>query len=287
MIILGRQVRLVAGLAGAIVLLAGCTNQPISRELNASSVKNNCSQNGLEGLPAIAAAELIIFGEQHGTNEIPLFVADIVCAFSSTSQVNLLLEFDADKQRDLTRFLVSPGSDADKRRFIDAVFKPTDQPDGRTSMAMFNLIDQARELRRHGRKVSVKFFAPDQNPLNFDQSEYEIKMAQNIRAAVIDGRNVKNVALVGNFHSRKISDASGLKVIPAASLLSDLKVLSLVSSSIAGEAWQCRQDGCGVKQLTGTTEPPKRGVRAFPTNMSGYDGVFSVGTRYTFSPPAN
>jgi hypothetical protein len=273
--------------AFSLICLGACATQQDAMRPKAPLNHTICDSNGIELIPAFASTELIIFGEQHGTNEIPLFVAEIVCALSAAKEVNLLLELNADQQRELTRFLDSRGSDADKRRFIDAVFRTKDQQhDGRTSVAMFELIDQARQLRRKGRKISVIFFAPDPNEQNFDQSEYEADMARNIRAAVRTDSNVKNIALVGNFHSRRISDVGGLKVVPAASLLSDLKVFSLVSSALAGEAWQCRQDGCGVQQLNGTTEPPKRGVRAFPTNMSGYDGVFSVGTPYTYSKPA-
>ena len=271
----------------SITCLGACAVQLDAARPNSQLNHTICESNGIELIPAFDSTDLIIFGEQHGTNEIPLFVAEIVCALSSTAEVNLLLEFNSDQQGDLTRFLDSRGSDADKRRFIDAVFRPKDQQhDGRTSVAMFELIDQARQLRRKGRKISVIFFAPDPNEQNFDQSEYEADMARNIRAAVATDRMVKNIALVGNFHSRRISDVGGLKVVPAASLLSDLKIFSLVSSALAGEAWQCRQDGCGVRPLSGTTEPPKRGVRAFPTNMSGYDGVFSVGVPYTYSMPA-
>lgn len=273
--------------AFSLICLGACATQQDAMRPKASLNHTICDSNGIELIPAFDSTELIIFGEQHGTNEIPMFVAEIVCALSAVKKVNLLLELNADQQRELTRFLDSRGSDAEKRRFIDAVFRPKDQQhDGRTSVAMFELIDQARQLRRKGRKISVIFFAPDPNEQNFDQSEYEADMARNIRAAVRTDSNVKNIALVGNFHSRRISDVDGLKVVPAASLLSDLKVFSFVSSALAGEAWQCRQDGCGVQQLTGTTEPPKRGVRAFPTNMSGYDGVFSVGTLYTYSKPA-
>jgi len=255
--------------------------------LTAQANQANCNSNGIELIPAIESSDLIIFGEQHGTTEIPLFVAEVVCSLSAIEPVNLLLELEAANQADLEEFLKSRGSDTDKRRFIDAVFRQKDdQHDGRTSVAMFKLIDHARDLKRTGRKISVRFFAPTPNISNFDQSEYEIEMAQNIRAAVTIDRNAMNIALVGNFHSRRISDVSGLKVVPAASLIRDLRIFSLVSSSIAGEAWQCREDGCGVKQLSGTTAPPKRGVRAFPTNMSGYDGVFSVGTVYTHSMPA-
>jgi hypothetical protein len=273
--------------AFSLICLGACATQQDATRPKAPLNHTICDLNGIELIPAFDSTELIIFGEQHGTNEIPLFVAEIVCALSAAKEVNLLLELNADQQRELTRFLDSRGSDADKRRFIDAVFRTkVQQHDGRTSVAMFELIDQARQLRRKGRKISVIFFAPDPNEQNFDQSEYEVDMARNIRAAVRKDSNVKNIALVGNFHSRRISDVGGLKVVPAASLLSDLKVFSFVSSALAGEAWQCRQDGCGVQQLTGTTEPPKRGVRAFPTNMSGYDGVFSVGTPYTYSKPA-
>ncbi len=273
--------------AFSLICLGACVTQQDATRPKAPLNHAICDSNGIELIPAFDSTELIIFGEQHGTNEIPMFVAEIVCALSAVKKVNLLLELNADQQRELTRFLDSRGSDAENRRFIDAVFRPKDQQhDGRTSVAMFELIDQARQLRRKGRKISVIFFAPDPNEQNFDQSEYEADMARNIRAAVRTDRNVKNIALVGNFHSRRISDVGGLKVVPAASLLSDLKVFSFVASALAGEAWQCRQDGCGVQQLTGTAEPPKRGVRAFPTNMSGYDGVFSVGTPYTYSKPA-
>jgi uncharacterized iron-regulated protein len=58
---------------------------------------------------AVAAADFIVVGELHGTNESPTFTGRIVCALSEDKPVALALEFNADLQDAFDDYVSSDG----------------------------------------------------------------------------------------------------------------------------------------------------------------------------------
>lgn len=234
----------------------------------------------------------IIVGEIHGTTETPRVVGDLVCLSARKGPVRLAIEYSSEEQPAIDVFLASAGTPADR----NALFRgkqwiaPTRQ-DGRHSVAMADLIDSVRKLRRSGADVDIVAFvtakpAPD----------HELAMAQNLLAAFARAPKATFIVLTGNVHAERRPDESK-RTLMAGRLLEGGAILSSLDSRYgSGTAWSCfsRQSNpsvidpqqmlCGPAVIgSGPGAPPA--VVLGPTGGGTYDGVLDVGAA-TFSPPA-
>jgi hypothetical protein len=89
---------------------------------------------------------------------------------------------------------------------------------------------------------------------------------------------------VGNIHARKTPlSPQGLR--PALSLLPAQDVLTLVNDFPGGTAWNCQEDLCGEHSMP-IGPIHQRGIVLGEKDRAGYDGHFSVGSKYATSSPA-
>src|SRR5207302_1493589 len=123
--------------------------------------------------PLLAPGALLVFGEVHGTREIPAFVGEVACAAARAGRVRVGLELPASDAPLLRRFL-----DGDEGALGHS--EPWRRPalgSGRTSAAMLALLQRLRALRRAGAPVEPFFFDEmDAGPKRDEQ------MAANISA---------------------------------------------------------------------------------------------------------
>jgi hypothetical protein len=240
--------------------------------------------SGLSDAVKSTKPRILVFGEVHGTSEIPEFFADAICQLSETRPILVLLEFDQHDGELLDRYihgdprvttavLVSTGVWAERRR------------DGRTSKAMLSMIGRLRKLALAGRKLAVTGIVPTDN-FELPQKYYELGIANEIRRATATHKDSAVLVLIGNLHARKTALPEMASVRPAISLLPPDDVLSLRNDIASGHAWNCQTDGCHEHETVPPTPLHPRGIVVDAKANEGYDGFFSVGQDYTASSPA-
>jgi len=230
---------------------------------------------------------LVLFGEIHGTNEIPDFVGDVACAAARKERVHVGLELPASDSHLLARFL--GGRDDDGLR--ESKFWRSSSPYGVTSRAMLALLQRLREYRRSGAPIDVFFF--DERARS-GLARRDEAMAESISRERRRAFSGIYLVLVGNYHARNIVGAPwDPEKRWMASFLSQREpgLVTLDFRSLPGSAWMCVQkvgggEICGSNPIKGTDDATStRAVRLEPDPGLGYDGVYWVGA-ITASPPA-
>lgn len=195
---------------------------------------------------------LLIVGELHGSNESPGLVATLVRdATARHHAVRVGLEMPATEQTALQNYIRSQGSAADRSALLDTPFWRS--RDGRSSTAMFRLIDSVRSLRAAGSDVDL--FAME--PAYPDQASVEklggirlIKETGMVGAInhALAANKMKPlvVTLMGNYHSRYPGQFSGAPQKSVTEQLAAARPVVLFPWARQQSAWNCQDGVCGV-----------------------------------------
>jgi hypothetical protein len=274
---------LCSGLASACVKATSSDEQPG----NVGSEARCPALPGLES-PAIRNARTIIVGELHGTAEIPAMFGDLVCHVSAGGASVLVgLEFEEDKLAAFTSFLNSAGTLEDRATFLEQsgwLASAERFPDGRTSEAMFALVNRLRVMRASGARIALTTFI---RRVDGDtQTPYEMAMAESISLASRAGSYDKVLVLVGNLHARteRVVFPGSPGFEPMAMHLPEGEFVSLNAKYSSGAAWNCQRSKCEARPVQGFAGAETRSVSMFSEMPGGYDGEFIVGP-ITASPP--
>ncbi|QSQ20244.1 hypothetical protein JY651_33970 [Pyxidicoccus parkwayensis] len=244
------------------------------------------------GLPIIGLAKqakkgaVLLLGEMHGTQEVPRFLAQTVCqSVVAGLPVTVGLELPLESQTRIDTFIDSAGTEEDWLKLMDAPFWRSPYPDGRSSEAMANMLEQLRQLRSQG--LDVEAFVFD-HPKAQGQ-EREKAMAATVKQQVEATPDRFFVLLSGNIHARtKAGLPWDKKYRPMGLLLKDDldTVAALDMAYNSGSAWICAVDSkgvkdrldCGVRNAKGKDNGDRFFMHKWDgTNDAGYDGVFYVG----------
>lgn len=245
--------------------------------------------------PLLKRGNVLLFGEKHGTQQIPAFISDVVCITAKKRiPITLGLEIPFDEQAAIDRFLDSGGGAAAEAQLTEGAFWHREIQDGRSSMAVLQLIEQARALRAAGAKLRI--VAYDAKP-GLPGQERDRVMARNL--AAVAGREPKNllVLLSGNFHNRLTRGTSwDQEYEPMGYLLtksiSSSRIISLNVAHEGGEGWVCVEQPpdskltCKALPFKPETGAPAWSVKLTAEPNSPYSGTFGVG-RISASPPAH
>jgi hypothetical protein len=238
---------------------------------------------GADNMFAIPGKRFYIFGEMHGTAEIPKLFGDFVCAAAARWPVVVGLELEAEQQPIVDRYLRSDGSTQARQEILRSRHW-TQVEDGRASEAMFALLERLRILRTSGSAISVVAFIPNVSDPN-SQTPYERAMAEIWRRSVETNPSARFVALVGSVHALR-APVHGFE--PAAMHMPQESTLTLGYAPTGGIARNCQQDGCGPHPLDEPIAHVSRGI-ARPARPDAetptYDQWYSVGRRLTASSP--
>lgn len=230
----------------------------------------------------------IVMGEIHGTVEAPAMFADLVCEASNRGPVIVGIEFPATEQALFDEFLASDGGEAARSRLLDA--GQWRAHDGRSSVAMLDLLDRLRRLKQAGRIAAVVAFVPAPSP-GAAQTDYERRMAANWSAALDRNPDARLFALVGNIHAMqqglKLPDGTELR--PAATFLPAEQRVTLNLAEVGGAAYNVQGGKPGEHSLG-------NGSGAVPRSIAPIDGGnasaepygfrYSPGRPFSASPPA-
>lgn len=264
----------------------------------AVSAKSAAECRAVPGLaPLFEASDgIVVFGEVHGTAEVPAFVANALChALESRRAVTLALEMPETAQAGVDAYLASDGGDAARQALLALPFFTRAYQDGRSSAAMVALIEEARRHRAAGRPVALALFDLA-DPMKASAKGRDTDMAELLLAALEAAPDRLFLVLTGNYHSRIVEGAPwNAKFQPMVrtvqtALAGKRPLATLNLSSKGGEAWICLSDkaeDCGVRKTGGgKNEGDDWRVEIGDSPAAqGHHGYYHVG-KLTVSPPA-
>lgn len=253
----------------------------------AASATNSQSCSNIDRLSSLPEDSTIIFGEVHGSQESPQFVAEAVCMLSVNHNVLLAIELPDEEQGRVGRYLTSSASR--KERLATLLRGPIWQSeiqDGRSSKGMIKLLDRIRELRDEGRSIEVVTLdVPWDTSRQVNRDEH---MAQRFMAALIAHPDATPIVQIGNYHARvRPKDERGASESFAERLESaGHSVAVLRSSQSGGKVWVCRPPApCGIYDWPSVDPQWKWRIEYDMSPKDGFHGIYYIG-EMTPSQPA-
>ena len=261
------------------VILASCAV--------ASGSKDGCG--GIQVSSQVSQAKAIVIGETHGTQEVPRAAGDVVCQLAQKgAHAVLVVEMPRDDQLAIDKYLDSEGSPGERTALLKGRFwsRPDDMQDGRSSEAMFELLERIRTLRKSGRDVSVLAIdLPRMRPPHLSSGDYMSRRSELMGAYWLSkwDSTVKYVAIIGSAHAVKNPGVTPRG--PTVASVVGANAISLLTLHRGGTSWMCLSgrtcqsnelaESYGEKALDST-------IQLTPTK--GYDGVFYVGPSSASQP---
>jgi hypothetical protein len=241
----------------------------------------------VRGLPELLEAGLtLLIGEQLGTREAPEVVGNVVCQSAQLGlPVALGLSIPRTEQERLERYLASPGAPADQDALLEGRFWHRPYQDGRSSRAIFDLIDRVRAMRAAGLRVTLVAFDTNTAHASARDSE-QAKVWLERRAA---SPKEVHIVLAGNTHTRLVRGTPWDKdFTPMGYYLKDGKLVVLDLSYAQGTRWGCDLDRAGKLSCGFVGATPSDAVAALPgqspyirrfdaLTKEGYHGLLYVG----------
>jgi hypothetical protein len=265
----------------------------------------------------LASRRLIVLGELHGTEQSPAFVGTLACRTAAEGwPVAIALELPQQDNPALQTYLGSQGTASDREVYISTSTWKRDWEDGRSTAAMFALVEQLRALKAAGAALEVEGI-DDRRYLGNDREAAMATLVETMRRRLLDR---PMVVLVGNIHAQTRTGQVTDDYLPLGSRLDrfGLKPVPLVMAYDAGTAWGCTLEagfGCGVHPVRGW--PPKgastytetateraskggmgaagdaapdtprfpRSIRLWPHRSEGFDGQYYLGPITASLPP--
>ncbi|MBF5043513.1 ChaN family lipoprotein [Aggregicoccus sp. 17bor-14] len=250
---------------------------------------------------------LLLLGEVQGSNEIPTVVGQLVCAAASRGlPVTLAVELPRKEQRRLNRFLASDGGPVARAQLLQGDFWHRTFQDGRSSVAMLQLLERARAERHAGLPIEVLAFD------TFAQgSAHDALMAQALLAERTRSPGRLAVVLTGNVHARTAKGTSWDPAFLPLGYLLRQREPGLVALDVdhgGGAANSCKLEPggkvqCGVFRETAPIDMRREfmsgpaverhflGHRPFvqlgaKRSAEGFDGLYYVGRLSPAAPAA-
>lgn len=231
----------------------------------------------------LSAAELstrlMLFGEIHGTREAPRYVGDVACAalrHNEYRQVIVALEYPQAEESSLLAFFHSDGLPRDRVELIATSFWQREVQDGRSSNAMFGLIDRLRRMHQTDRRL--KLAAIDPLTTNTEGRSRDELMALRLVEVATRAPGTLTVALVGNVHAKRtrgLHSDPGYKTM-ASEIAMPFRTYAFVAHG--GSYWAC-VTLCGEQQMAHSDEfglePTLDLAKVLPS--INYDGLVNLG----------
>ncbi|OJH38596.1 hypothetical protein [Cystobacter ferrugineus] len=270
------------------LLLLGVLASGASPRKPAPAIDCGTRIEGMERL--LQPGALVLLGELHGTKEIPRLMGDLVCQAAGRGVgVSVLLELSAENDPSFEAWLSSAGQEQDRQRLFSTREWRSPYPDGRTSVAMFEMLDRLRVFRRLGWRVRV--FGASVDPRHESRDE---SMALGVRRVREEAPQDLILVLAGNNHTRvDVRESMGGHLRTWGLTMTSLNV-----TASRGTLWTCRGPTCGEEsvELNVPDGKPRLDLTPKALHAKANDGVLSwehpafhgslfIG-RITASPPA-
>jgi hypothetical protein len=251
--------------------------------------------DAVRGLPELFHPGLtLLIGEQLGSREAPAVVGNVVCQMAEAGlPVVLGLSIPRTEQERLDRYLASPGAPVDQDALLEGRFWQRPYQDGRSSRAIFDLVDRVRAMRAAGLRVTLVAYDTDL-ARGSERDAALAKVWSERRAAQ---REEVHVVLAGNTHTRTVTGTPWDRdFTPMAGHLKTGRLMVLELSYAQGTRWGCDLNRAGKLQCGYIGATPSARVAAEPGQTpyvrrfesptdEGFHGLLYVG-RLTPSLPA-
>lgn len=237
---------------------------------------------GVETL--LAPGKTVLVGEIHGTEQVPQWAGDLVClALQKKLSVTVSLEMDSDETPRLVAYLRSPGKPADRARLLAGRFWNVPFQDGRSSRAVFALLERLRRFAAAG--LPVRVLADDvPTGLPHNRDEYMAHVLHEERELhpsdlllAVGGMN--HMWTLSEFPHRGAGyhlESWGVPVTP-------LRVMAS-----GGKHWQCGGGECIWDiEIRSESRGPRVFVEMYPERRQGFDGTLYVGNVTPSEPAAD
>ena len=192
-----------------------------------------------ELLSRVEPHRVLLVGEIHGTAQTPSIVASLATRMAVPERPLIVgLELPVTLQPALKRFLASAGTAEDRKNLLADPFWQRDYQDGRSSVAMFELVESLRALDLK-REIQVLAFDVPQDA-SVGAAKRDQQMAETIRAALEATPTARGLILAGNFHTRIQASAPwDEKHRFMGHYLTDFDPYAIEIIGISGSAWIC------------------------------------------------
>ncbi|MDI9273806.1 hypothetical protein [Stenotrophomonas sp. PFBMAA-4] len=224
----------------------------------------------------IDTPRVIIFGEVHGTDEAPRFIAELACNIAKIAPVVIGIEYPPSEQPTLDMFMKAKSKRGENDAIFSSSFWTRDFQDGKTSSAMLRMLTRIKQLKNGGAKIDI-LAVGGEGP---GQSE---AILRNIITSERNG-NSRIVALVGNGHARKIHLQSTKAL---GSDIANLHRRTIEIKYSSGTAWACAPT-CRIQHF-GAHKADEKEISleevAPPENAAEHLGEIYLGRSHA-SPPA-
>jgi len=222
-----------------------------AQALHAGAIdKHGCAP--LQGFDATRQAQVLVFGDMHGTVQSPAVFGQAACLFAQqlgTQRGVIGLELP----ESFNAYFSSIGTASVGTVWSRARRDPfwNEFNDGRHSAAMLDLVHHLIELSAQSRG-SLRLLALERQPIDVDGASLLVKTMRSWNAA-------RALVLIGNAHARMLR-MQGQATEPFARNVATagLRVLSLNAQAGGGEVWWCAPD-CGVHPFF--AQPEDGGVK--------------------------
>jgi hypothetical protein len=228
----------------------------------ATGAQASCYQQLKQHLPV---AGTVIFGEIHGSAEIPQFVVDCAREFAANNEaVRVLLEFPASDNPIVEQFLRGEIGEEDLTRRWH-----WQAQDGRASLAMLRLVRDLKAARIGVSGFDISAREPDRDK----------GMMRNFMSMY--SPTGYSLILVGNVHASRVRGTHwDPAFIPFAKYLLDngVDLVALNARYPAGSAWNCSPN-CGIRSLISNDTGERAaggGAVVFADDDPAYSGYFRV-----------
>jgi hypothetical protein len=233
------------------------------------------------GIDHVPESTLLLLGEIHGSQETPSIAGRVACSYSLDSETALGLELLTSDQANLEEYLESNGDLCSRQKLLGTSFWKKTR-DGRSSAAMFELIEYVRRLRRQGLPISV--FAFDAHERT-SQVSRDAALANGILRFREANPDAHIVALMGNIHASELPvQLTDSRIATTGTMLASLEPTSVLVMYRSGSVWACMPE-CGVHEVSSQWSRIKTAGFLRETPKAGYDYAYVV-SRATASPPA-
>jgi hypothetical protein len=270
----------------ALLSIAAFSTSCFNREVRTAAA---CAQRAPPSLKTLLTpGAILVFGEWHGTNEIPAFFQSAICAASSENQaVRVGLEMPVDEKSHVEAFVA--GVEAEKQLLASAFWTDEFQ-DGRRSQAMLEVLKEVRRLRSLGRRIVIEPFDVPAAQRSTPQARDDF-MASTLKEVLSAPSETISLMLMGNGHARTIPGAPWSKDYRwTASQLrgAGVKFVSLKDKTAGGTAWSCPDvdpSHCGAQRVS-DDDGRALEVELTPIAEGGFDGSYGVGKVSASAPAA-
>jgi hypothetical protein len=204
----------------------------------------------------------LLIGEQLGSREAPAVVGNVVCQMAESGMpVVLGLSIPTTEQERLDRYLASPGAPVDQDALLEGRFWTRPYQDGRSSRAIFDLVDRVRAMRAAGLRVTLVAYDTD----TAWASERDAALAKVWTQRRKAHPDEVHIILAGNAHTRTVTGTLWDRdFTPMAQHLKKGRLVVLEMSFAQGARWGCDLDRAGKLQCGYIGTTPTERVAAHP-----------------------